>query len=316
MGNHFRMAPLSITHFSDPGCPFAYSATPFLTALQWRYGDQLAWRHVMIGLTEEGRQYEARGYTPLKMMASQRGFRQWGMPFGRQPKPRMAGTSRACRAVIAVRQAHPELEWPAFRSLQLTQFTTTMPLDDDAALLDGLSRLPGVDARELLALIDSPEVVAAYEADRDESRTAEAGPTHFQGKSANTDGRERYTAPSLVFERGEQRLEAGGFQPLEAYDVLVANLDPTLDRRAAPEDVTEILAAFPYGLTTRDISTCLLPATGQPDDRMAELALLERAAEGHAVAEPIGDGVLWFPPDSPFRGAGEREGRFSSERVA
>ena len=29
------------------------------------------------------------------------------------------------------------------------------------------------------------------------------------------------------------RLEAGGFQPVEAYDVVVANLDPTLERRAA-----------------------------------------------------------------------------------
>ena len=297
------MAPIALTHFSDPGCPFAYSATPFLTALQWRYGDQLAWRHVMIGLTEHGKQYEDRGYTPLKMMASQRQFRGYGMPFGRRPKPRMAGTSRACRAVIAVRHAHPELEWPAFRSLQLTQFTTDLPLDDDAALLDGLGRLPGVDAEELLELVDAPEVLDAYEADRAESRTAEGGPTAFQGKAANTDGAVRYTAPSVVFERGEQRLEAGGFQPLEAYDVCLANLDPTLDRREAPEDVGEVLAAFPYGLTTRDIASCLLPATGQPDDRMTELKLLEVAADGGAVAEPIGDGVLWFPPDSPVREA-------------
>src|SRR4051812_13001764 len=134
MGNQNNMAPIALTHFSDPGCPFAYSATPFLTALQWRYGDQLAWRHVMIGLTERAQQYIDRGYTPLKSMAGQRKFRQSGMPFGRQPKPRVAATARACRAVIAVRLTHPELEWAAFRSLQLTQFTTTLPLDDDAAL--------------------------------------------------------------------------------------------------------------------------------------------------------------------------------------
>ena len=310
------MAVLELTHFSDPGCPFAYGATPMLTALQWRYGGQLAWRHVMIGLTERGEQYEQRGYTPLRSAAGQRMFRRHGMPFGRQPKPRMAGTARACRAIIAVRLRAPELEWPAFRSLQLTQFTTPLPLDDDAALLDGLSRLPGVDARELLAAVDAADVVEAYAADRAESRTAAGGPTAFQGKAANTDGAVRFTAPSIVFRRGDARLEAGGFQPLEAYDVCVANLDPTLERRGAPEDVGEVLAAFPYGVTTRDVAACLLPATGPFDDEAAELALLELAASGRAIAVPVGDGTLWFAPDSPFRlDSIERDGRFARVTV-
>jgi len=39
----------------------------------------------------------------------------------------------------------------------------------------------------------------------------------------------------VIFEQGEKRLEAGGFQPVEAYDVVVANLDPTLSREAAPD---------------------------------------------------------------------------------
>ena len=55
MCNHEGVSRITITHFSDPGCPFAYSALPALTALRWRYGDQLAWRHVLIGLTEERR---------------------------------------------------------------------------------------------------------------------------------------------------------------------------------------------------------------------------------------------------------------------
>ncbi|MCW3015705.1 MAG: hypothetical protein JWO02_2797, partial [Solirubrobacterales bacterium] len=32
------LAPISVTHFSDPGCPWAYSASPAIAALQWRYG--------------------------------------------------------------------------------------------------------------------------------------------------------------------------------------------------------------------------------------------------------------------------------------
>ena len=31
--------------------------------LQWRYGAQLEWRHVMIGLSETAEHYRRRGYT-------------------------------------------------------------------------------------------------------------------------------------------------------------------------------------------------------------------------------------------------------------
>ena len=66
---------LHVTHFSDPGCPWAWSASPAIAALQWRYGDQLDWRHVMIGLTENGAVYEKRGYTPAGQARGYRKFR-------------------------------------------------------------------------------------------------------------------------------------------------------------------------------------------------------------------------------------------------
>ena len=95
-------------------------------------------------------------------------------------------------------------------------------------------------------------------------RTAAGSPTEFQGKSANTDGAVRYTAPSLVFTHRDGRtLEAGGFQPVEAYDVVIANLDPTLERRGPGEDVVEILAAFPYPLTTREVAAVMAPHLGR-----------------------------------------------------
>ena len=66
---------LDVTHFSDPGCPWAWSASPAIAALKWRYGDQLDWRDVMIGLTENGSVYEARGYTPAGQARGYRNFR-------------------------------------------------------------------------------------------------------------------------------------------------------------------------------------------------------------------------------------------------
>ncbi|HWT92042.1 MAG TPA: DsbA family protein [Solirubrobacteraceae bacterium] len=296
------MAKLSVTHITDPGCPFAYSAMPFLTALQWRYGDQLSWRHVMIGLTEDRSEYEGRGYTPLKMAQGQRMFRRFGQPFVREPKPRMAATARACRAVVATRLSQPELEEPVFRALQFVQFTTTLPLDDDAALREALARVPGVDVEAVMAQLDSDAVTEAYEADRALARTAEGGPTEFQGKAAQTDGPVRFTAPSLLFETEDGRtLEAGGFQPLEAYDVVIANLDTSLERRRAPSDVSEILRAFPAGLTTREVATVLaMDSFFAPDDAAAEDQLLELVDRGDAFAEPLGDSTFWIDAASPL----------------
>jgi protein-disulfide isomerase-like protein with CxxC motif len=57
---------LSAIHFTDPGCPWAYSASPALAVLRWRFGDAIEWRLATIGLTESGEQYERRGYTPAR----------------------------------------------------------------------------------------------------------------------------------------------------------------------------------------------------------------------------------------------------------
>src|SRR3954453_15293352 len=73
---------ISVTHFTDPGCPWAYSASPALAVLHWRYGEQLDWRLATIGLTEDAQQYVDRGYTPAR---GARGYlmfaRRWGRPF-------------------------------------------------------------------------------------------------------------------------------------------------------------------------------------------------------------------------------------------
>ncbi len=295
------MAPIQITHYSDPGCPFAYSAMPFITALQWRYGDQIEWRHVMIGLTEDRTQYEDRGYTPLLMARGNRKFARFGMPFGREPKPRMAATARACRLVVATRLTAPELEWPIFRALQFTQFTTTLPLDTDEALRDALDRVPELDADQLMGMLDSAAVTEAYEADRAEARTAEGGATEFQGKSTNTDGKVRFTAPSLLIETADGRsLEVGGFQPLEAYDVAIANLDTSLARRGPATDPGAVVEAFPYALTTREIATVTADGLFGPDDAVAEDELLELVARGDVRSEPLGDGTMWRADGTRF----------------
>ncbi len=287
---------IQATLYSDPACPWAYSENPALRVIEWRYGDQLDWRLVLIGLSEDASNYEARGFTPLRGALGQLNFRErYGMPFAPAPKARLSATSRACRAVVATRLLHPGLEWRAFRALQLQNFTTPLILDDDAQLADALARVPGIQAGEVVSRIDDPQVLEAYERDRAETRSAQGSAAELQGKTRITDGPVRYTAPSVMFESNGTRVVAGGFQPVEAYDVLIANLDPALRREPAPEMPGPLLERFPDGLTTQEVAALMAQGNDRPDRAAAEAALIELVGTGSAVREPVGDDALWKP---------------------
>ncbi|MEA2391525.1 MAG: hypothetical protein QOK31_1634 [Solirubrobacteraceae bacterium] len=284
---------IDVLHFSDAGCPWAYSASPALAVLRWRYGEQLRWRNVMIGLTERPEQYEERGYTPLGAALGLGLFRRYGMPIAPQPRARVIATAVGCRAIIAVRMRWPERELAAFRALQFAWFTTPALLDEPASLERVLARVEGVDAAGAVNALDDPDVVAAYEEDRRLARSAGGSPTELQGKASTSDGPVRYTAPSLVFRRGEAQLEAGGFQPVEAYDVVVANLDPTLARRPAAQDAAEALEPFPDGLTTQEVAAIVTTGNEPVNRAAADAALVQALAEKRVRREPVGDDALW-----------------------
>jgi len=266
--------------------------------IEWRYADQLEWRLVLVGLSEDTSRYEAMGYTPVRGALGHVRFRdRYGMPFAAQPKHRMSASSRACRAVIAARMAWPGSEWRVFRALQLANFNSPLLFDDDDHVRAVLSTVPGIDAEQIVAAIDSPEIIEAYEADKALTRSAAGSPTEFQGKAGNSDGAVRYTAPSVFFEAPDgRRLEAGGFQPAEAYDVLVANLDPTLDRKPPPEDVGELFDFFDSGLTTQETAAVLARGNDAPDRVAAEAELIQLVYDGRIERHPLGDDALWTPP--------------------
>jgi 2-hydroxychromene-2-carboxylate isomerase len=289
------MGSITVTHYTDPGCPFAYSASPALAVLHWRYGAQLDWQLVTIGLAEDPERYVAAGYTPTRMtVGHQAAFRRHGMPLLMEPRDRVVATSRACRAIVAARTLHPGREEQVLRALQFGWFTTTLLMDEDAALAQSLARVEGIDVGELIAAIDQEQTLAAYEHDKELTRRAEGSPTAAQGKARQTDGPVRYSAPSLVFTDGDGRtLEAGGFQTIEAYDVLVANLDPKIERREPAEDPLQALEAFPDGLVTQEVAAIMAPNNTLPDRDAAERALIELLGEQKVRREPLADDALW-----------------------
>ncbi len=303
-------------HFTDPACPWAYSARPAHARLRWRFGDQIDWQLVLIGLSESAEAYEARGYTPERLLDTQHRFSaRFGMPYSFELKPRMSATSRACRAIVAARELDPALGEAALRALQLMHFTTAELLDDDESLRATLSAVAGLDADSVVASIDDPQVVDLYEADRAHARAAEGSPTHAQDRFSTSDGPVRYTAPSVIFERADgDALEVGGFQPFEAYDTALANLDVTLKRRPAPASALEALDTFPEGLTTAELASVMRPSDlvdADFDATTAELA--ELAATGAVEREPAGADAVWRATEaapaaaSAAAGSGEQQ---------
>jgi len=266
-----------------------------MAVLRWRYGEQLDWRLVAIGLTENPQRYIDAGYTPARsVLGNLHRFARHGMPFRYEPRARIAATGRACRAIVAARLLAPGREHDVLRALQLGWFTTTLVLDEDADIAEALARAQGLDADAIVAAIDDERTLAAYEQDKTETRSAQGMPIDFQGKARQTDGPVRYSAPSLIFESGSgQRLEAGGFQPLEAYDVLIANLDRTLERRDPPDGPLDALRAFPEGLVTQEVAAILAHNNQLPDRTAAESALIELLGDGALRRTQVGDGALW-----------------------
>jgi len=287
---------IKATLFNDPACPWGYSANPALRVLEWRYGAQLEWRLVVIGLRDEVSEGMRRSFDPASRAAGQRVFRdRYGMPFALQPKTRPAATGRACRAIVAARLAGDGDDFRVLRALQIANFTTPMLLDDDDQIRDALHELSGLDAAAIVGRLDDEEVSAAYERDKLEARSAAGTAIETQGKASTAEpGVVRYTAPSVIFEQDGRRLVAGGWQPELAYDLCVANLDPTVTPTPPPDTPEPLLARFGDGLTTAEVAALLAEGPDPiPDPAAAETALLKLVADGTATRTPLANDALW-----------------------
>ena len=149
---------LEITLFTDPACPFAFSAEPVRWRLRWHYGDQLAWHVRMIVLTLEPGEAEklAHGAPTLQ--------RLYGMPIHPLPYPRPASSEPACRAVVAARVHAPGREEALLRRLRVRVMA--------GGLLDDPELIAGAAARY------RPRPRRARELERDRRRRARAAGRH------------------------------------------------------------------------------------------------------------------------------------------
>src|SRR6187200_2223386 len=162
------MADVCITEYTDPGCPWAYSAEPFRRRLSWLYGDCLEWRVCLVGLAESPDEYVDRGFTPERQShAFATIARDHGMPIDTSVRPRMAATVPACRAVVAARLNAPDKMRRLLRRLRVRHFSGE--LLDAPETIAGAAADAGIDAVELETWSASDEVEAAL---RDDMVTA------------------------------------------------------------------------------------------------------------------------------------------------
>ena len=249
-------ATVTITEFSDPACPWAWSAEPARRRLDWLYGDAIEWRLRMVVLSENPEDYRERGLTPeLLAEGSERIAREHRMPIDTRVRPRTIATLPACRAVVATRVRAPSLARRMFRELQVRNFAGE--LLDEPLTIEGAARAAGIDPDELFAWERDPVVLEEPEEDMRLARSPAPAARALDHKLADADGARRYTCPSLELERRSDglRLSAPGFQPFAAYEVMFANLAPELEPRPAPGSVEEVLRWAGEPLATQEVAT-------------------------------------------------------------
>jgi predicted DsbA family dithiol-disulfide isomerase len=267
------MADVCITEFTDPGCPWAYSAEPFRRRLNWLYGDCLEWEVRLVGLSESPRDYEERGFDTKKQASAFRDIsRRHGMPIDTRQRPRMAATVPACRAVVAARLHAPELTRMLLRNLRIRHFGGE--LLDEEPTLEHAARDSGLDPHQLYEWMEDPDTERELREDMATARRPMPAARVLDHKLANWSGGQRYTCPSYEIVRIEDgvRIAVPGFQPFGVYDVITANLVPGLERRADPASVEEVLEWCGVPLATQEVAVVCNISHDQAREELGRVA--------------------------------------------
>jgi len=281
------MADVVITEYTDPACPWAYSAEPFRRRLTWLYGESIEWQVRMVVLAESPDHYLERGFTPERQSAAfAKIARDHGMPIDTRERPRMAATAPACRAVVAARLHAPERMRRLLRRLRIRHFAGE--LLDEPETIARAAHDAGLDPAQLERWCAGADVGAALAEDMELARVPMPAARALDHKLANWSGGRRYTCPSYEVVRVADgvRIAVPGFQPFPVYDVLLANLVPSVDRRDAPDSVEHVLRWTGTPLASKEVAVvCDIDVPGAREE-------LGRVA----VEEHVGFDGLWTLP--------------------
>ncbi len=263
---------ITVLHFTDPACPCAFSAEPVRMRLRWHYGEQLHWEPILVNLTS-GDPREARrlaGGAPTLQ-------RLYGMPIAPEPRERPASSEPASRLIIGARLYEPHLEEQLLRRIRVRAQAGGL-LDDPAVLAAALGDV-GVPTSTGTSWLGDPAVVAGLAADMAAARTpAPDVVAAFSHRLSRAGSGLRYSTPSYEL-RNALRFSIPGFNPVEAYEIALGNLDPSLERHPEPESPHEVLEWAREPLATSELA---LICRRDRDELRAELAETAHAVRAGA----------------------------------
>ncbi len=281
------MPTVTITEFTDPGCPVAFSAEPHRWRLRWLFGDQLRWRSRMVGLSARRPDGTSTGLTTERLAQRWAALSsRHGMPMTTAVKPAVAATLPACRAVVAARRHAPDREWRLLRRLRHLHFSG--PLLDEPQTIRTAAADAGLDPDALETWIAEPATEDALQEDLRVARDPSPAALALPDKLARWDGGWRYTCPSYELQVPEDgsRFSAPGLQSSLTYQTALANLAPDLHRRDPPDDVAEVLGWAGVPLASQEVAE----VCGISRDEARE-----RLAAAGAREERVGADGFWTP---------------------
>ena len=251
-------APVLIRHYTDPGCPFAFSAERQRLRLLWLYGDQIDWELHMVVLQEER---PGDALPPEKIADGRKQLQlQYGMPIDWRPVE-AAASLPACRAIVATRLRAPDREGALLRRLRVLNFSG-LALDDPAVIERACSEAL-IEPEEIRVWVADPAVEPVLEADMAASRSPSPASRAQDYKLGGPAEQRRYTCPSYELIRvagpppdwpTASRVDLPGFRPIEAYETALANIAPELVRAPDPESVEQVLAWAGMPIATAEVA--------------------------------------------------------------
>ena len=278
------MSIVTIREFTDPRCPWAYSAEPSRWRLRWLFGDQIDWQRRMVVLSERP---DVSGFDAEAYSEGLRAFvGRFQMPIDTRPRSHRAATFPACLRVVAAR-LHGRADEDAALLRRLRIRCMTGESLDDPETVAAAAREAGIEPAELERWAGDPAVEAALRAEMAAARDPSAAALALDHKLADADygpaGR-RYTCPSYEIELADgARVDAPGFQPLDCYEVALANLAPELERRRDPESVQEALQWAGEPLASAEVAALCGLSVERAREQLARVA----------IEQPLGSDGYW-----------------------
>lgn len=263
---------VSIEHFTDPGCPIAFSAEPQRRRISWLYGDGLEWHPRMAVISESAEELSKKGVTAEKVargaVAPQR---RWGMPLSLKPKSRAAASKPACLFYVGVgRHAEASVAARVLRELRVRGVGGDELIDEEA-LHRKIAADVGLDPEQAIAWAGEPETAEVLAADMVAAREPMPAAKALEHRLGHSK-KKRYGTPSYEFSLDGETIVMPGYQPAAALEIAVTNLEPGLERREDPEGVEEVLEWAAEPLATAEVAAVLDVGIDEARGKLAESA--------------------------------------------